>query len=55
MFHFDPSRGFILAGNWDGEEISPMGVCGDPTGEFFSSCGRGWGVILRWGIPHCHP
>lgn len=35
MFHFDPSQGFIPAGNWDGEQISPMGVCGDPTGDLF--------------------
>jgi hypothetical protein len=36
----DPRRGFIPAGNGDGEEMSPASVRGDPRGEFFLSRGR---------------
>jgi hypothetical protein len=51
----DPRWGFILAWNGDGEEMFPASLRGDPRGEVFSSRGRGWGDIPRWGIPRCHP
>jgi hypothetical protein len=51
----DPRWRFIPAGNGDGEEMLPASVRGDPHGKVFSSRGRGWGAIPRWGIPRCHP
>jgi hypothetical protein len=36
----DPRRGFIPAGNGDGEEMSPASIRGDPREEIFSSRGR---------------
>jgi hypothetical protein len=36
------------------EEMSLASVRGDPVGKIFVT-GMGWGALLWWGIPHCHP
>jgi hypothetical protein len=46
-------RGFIPAGNGDGEEMSLASGYEDPRKEIFSS--RGWGAKIRHEIAHCHP
>jgi hypothetical protein len=44
----DPYRGFIPAGNRDGEEISPVSVRGDPRGKFLCR-GDGYGELFPEG------
>jgi len=38
----------------DGEGRLPVVVHGDGAGENSPPRGRGWWLILRRGIPHCH-
>jgi hypothetical protein len=39
----NPRRGFIHAGNGDGEKMPPTRVRGDPQGTFFLWRGQGYG------------